>query len=376
MRGPSTSTPPRRFSLARTISLGIGLFWCGPGSLSLPAASSEKFDVSHSTKDFARDCVGRETEKLFVLSFDDGPWEYTEAMLDILAEKGAPATFFVIGSIFAAFPGHAEEYQGLVRRMLTEGHVIANHGMDNDEYTLDDVEKCHIEIKSITNGHDMQHFRPAQGAYTMAKYQQLVDVDYKTVMWNLDVQDWLATKNPETMLEQVRQAVRNPTGQAAVTDLANYGLPRRGSYIMLAHDNHDKMLQTVSGGQTLLGTMIDEIRSSGYRIVSLNECLGTDIPGSGNYCGSDFQDAKKCGGGECPGGLDGECPNGKRCFGSVVCSIGDSDEEDFDSSDVGNQTTKDDWDWSRLQSSGPPRSSGMSLSALGFFAVCGLAHLF
>ncbi len=55
------------------------------------------------------------------LSFDDGPDNtFTPKILDILKEKKAPATFFVIGS-------SANDALGIVRREYAEGHEIGNH---------------------------------------------------------------------------------------------------------------------------------------------------------------------------------------------------------------------------------------------------------
>ena len=54
------------------------------------------------------------------LTFDDGPAEWTEPILDILAEHSAHATFFVIGSI-------ARQRPDVIHRMDAEGHEIGNH---------------------------------------------------------------------------------------------------------------------------------------------------------------------------------------------------------------------------------------------------------
>ena len=59
------------------------------------------------------------------LTFDDGPLpESTDRILDILAEQGVKAAFFVIGR-------RAEQYPDLVRRMHEEGHIIGNHTYDH-----------------------------------------------------------------------------------------------------------------------------------------------------------------------------------------------------------------------------------------------------
>ena len=59
--------------------------------------------------------------KYVALTFDDGPWpETTEQLLDGLAERGAKATFFLIGEQLA---GHEDT----VRRMADEGHQVGSH---------------------------------------------------------------------------------------------------------------------------------------------------------------------------------------------------------------------------------------------------------
>jgi peptidoglycan/xylan/chitin deacetylase (PgdA/CDA1 family) len=54
------------------------------------------------------------------LTFDDGPSEWTEPILDELARHDAGATFFLVGS-------EAERRPEIVRRIAAEGHEIGNH---------------------------------------------------------------------------------------------------------------------------------------------------------------------------------------------------------------------------------------------------------
>jgi peptidoglycan-N-acetylglucosamine deacetylase len=58
--------------------------------------------------------------KAVALTFDDGPSEWTEEILDVLRDAEARATFFVIGD---AIVGREET----LRRMVAEGHEVANH---------------------------------------------------------------------------------------------------------------------------------------------------------------------------------------------------------------------------------------------------------
>ena len=62
------------------------------------------------------------------LTFDDGPSENTEEILDILAEYGVKASFFVTGQA-------GEEAEALYRRIAEEGHTLAMHSYSN-KYSL------------------------------------------------------------------------------------------------------------------------------------------------------------------------------------------------------------------------------------------------
>ena len=64
-------------------------------------------------------------EKVVALTFDDWPWEnHTAAILDILRDNGAKATFFTVGERIAG-PG-----VDLVKRESDEGHQVCTHSWD------------------------------------------------------------------------------------------------------------------------------------------------------------------------------------------------------------------------------------------------------
>ncbi|NLV39563.1 MAG: polysaccharide deacetylase family protein, partial [Bacteroidales bacterium] len=66
-------------------------------------------------------CRGDRADKLVTLTFDDGPDEVmTPKVLDVLQKHDIKATFFVIGSKVEKFPH-------IAKRIVAEGHTIANH---------------------------------------------------------------------------------------------------------------------------------------------------------------------------------------------------------------------------------------------------------
>jgi peptidoglycan-N-acetylglucosamine deacetylase len=54
------------------------------------------------------------------LTFDDGPGPATESLLDVLAARGAKATFFLLGR-------NVERARATTVRLAREGHVLGNH---------------------------------------------------------------------------------------------------------------------------------------------------------------------------------------------------------------------------------------------------------
>lgn len=57
------------------------------------------------------------------IAFDDGPYIYTEQVLDIFANASIHATFFLNGD----WKGNIDDLAHVVKRTLAEGHQIGSH---------------------------------------------------------------------------------------------------------------------------------------------------------------------------------------------------------------------------------------------------------
>lgn len=86
-------------------------------------------------------------QRVVYLTFDDGPGEYTEQLLDVLKRCNVRATFFVVGT---------SEQLDLLPRMAAEGHSIGAHAYRHDykrvyasdEAYFDDLGRIQQEIAS------------------------------------------------------------------------------------------------------------------------------------------------------------------------------------------------------------------------------------
>lgn len=88
-----------------------------------------------------------DTKRVF-LTFDDGPSEVTNQILDTLKQEKVKATFFVLGSNVKILPN-------VVKRIYDEGHYIANHGYSHvyskiyasPQTVLDEFNQCNDAVK-------------------------------------------------------------------------------------------------------------------------------------------------------------------------------------------------------------------------------------
>lgn len=124
---------------------------------------------------------------LVALTFDDGPRSSTTGpLLDGLALRETPATFFLVGS---RIPGNEE----LVRRMAAEGHQIGIHTYD------------HVELKGLSRrDFDLQVGRTraliaqlaGEGNYWLRPPYGLLDKAAEgwcggpVILWSVDPEDW------------------------------------------------------------------------------------------------------------------------------------------------------------------------------------------
>ena len=197
-------------------------------------------------------------EHQVALTFDDGPDPtWTPKILDILKSKGAPAAFFILGQ-------QAENYPGIVRRIVAEGYEFGSHTYTHTNLALAGDERTRLELiatqrllQTIT-GRSTTLFRPPYEADS--RPNQLSEIiplvvaqklGYITVMENIDPEDW-DKPGADVILQRIKQQRRNGT-------------------IILLHDAGGDRSQTVEA----LPKIIDYLRARGDRIVSLGQLLGT-----------------------------------------------------------------------------------------------------
>jgi cellulose synthase/poly-beta-1,6-N-acetylglucosamine synthase-like glycosyltransferase/peptidoglycan/xylan/chitin deacetylase (PgdA/CDA1 family)/spore germination protein YaaH len=202
---------------------------------------------------------GARSDKVLALTFDDGPDpRYTPKILDILAEKGVTATFFIVGSAGAL-------NTDILERIYREGHEIGNHTFTHLNTTIASPERLAFEINATqrliesTIGARTTLFRPPYGddfePQTIDAAQVLTlagSLGYLSIGMDIDPKDW-----------------RRPLASQIVTATIEQASKGEGKVILL-HDAGGIRTSTIEA----LPQIIDKLRDAGFRFVPVHELLG------------------------------------------------------------------------------------------------------
>ena len=154
--------------------------------LAVPASVPET--ASPASAPAQVETVPEETDMPVVaLTFDDGPRSSTTGrLLDELALREVPATFFLLGH---RIPGNED----LVRRMAAEGHQIGVHTYDHVEVTGLSREDFDLQVGKTRSllldilGEGEFWLRPPYGITDAAARQW---ADSPIILWSVDPEDW------------------------------------------------------------------------------------------------------------------------------------------------------------------------------------------
>lgn len=142
--------------------------------------------------------LGDTNKKEIYLTFDQGYENgYTNKILDVLKANDVKANFFVVKPYLTS---NSE----IVKRMVDEGHLVANHSVNHPSMAkVTDESKFKAEFEGVENsfkeltGKDMpKFFRPPMGKYSEQSLDYTQRLGYKTIFWSFAYYDWVPDKQP------------------------------------------------------------------------------------------------------------------------------------------------------------------------------------
>ncbi len=197
---------------------------------------------------------GAQTGRQVALTFDDGPdTTYTPQVLDILAEKGVRATFFLVGA-------RVDELPEITRRIVNDGHALGNHSYAHTRYSAMGRSEIVLDLGRTDDslsravGSRTRLFRPPYGALDPNSVRNVADQGYRIILWSIDSQDWQAPG---------RNAILNTV----------LGQVHPGAIILFHSGGGPR--QNLDGTIQALPLIIDRLQRQGYLLVTVPEMLET-----------------------------------------------------------------------------------------------------
>lgn len=143
------------------------------------------------------------SSKVVYLTFDDGPIpECTPQILDILAQYGVKATFFMVGE-------NVERYPELLARVRREGHAVGNHTYHH----LKGFKTCtHAYLQDVQQANAILQthlFRPPHGRMKYSQKKALRLAGQTIYLWDVLTHDYNPCYSVEKMLSVVKRYTRN-----------------------------------------------------------------------------------------------------------------------------------------------------------------------
>jgi peptidoglycan/xylan/chitin deacetylase (PgdA/CDA1 family) len=182
--------------------------------------------------------------------------EYIPAILDVLDQGKARATFFVTGR-------WAKKNPVLLKIISNRGHQIENHGYSHphpDQLSSvanqAEIKKTESIIEGII-GKKTHLYAPPYGEKGASGLRAADALGYQTILWTLDTVDWRADSTPEI----IAQRILNPAVQFGIK-------PDKSGAIVLMHPKANTL--------KALPVILDQLARDGFSFQTLDGLITID----------------------------------------------------------------------------------------------------
>jgi len=186
------------------------------------------------------------TDKEVVLTFDDGPWPTTPAVLKALSDECTKGVFFPVGK-------HTTYHPEILRQVAAAGHTIGSHTWSHshldskkltEQQVKEEIEKGFSAVKMALRAAPAPFFRFPALAHTQAS------------------RDYLGTRNIAMFSCDVDSNDFKSSGPDQVIQNVMTKLDKQGKGVILMHD-----LQKHTA--IALPTLLRRLKAGGYKVVQM-----------------------------------------------------------------------------------------------------------
>jgi peptidoglycan/xylan/chitin deacetylase (PgdA/CDA1 family) len=176
----------------------------------------------------------KQSDSILLTFDDDGSPQNVRRILEILADKGVKAMFFIKSD-------WASEHPAIIEQIGHAGHIIGNHTFSHPDLLAVSKE---VVAREITKGLPSLWFRPPMGRYNAQVRNIATHYGFYVCYWTIDSGDWT-----DNSMATIRFTIFHELRPGAV---------------ILFH-LHGKLTAE------LLPGLIDDIRSRGYELTAFSE---------------------------------------------------------------------------------------------------------
>jgi len=182
---------------------------------------------------------------MVALTFDDGPGDLTDQVLDILQEHNVVATFFVMGR-------KIEDNSDTVLRAYEMDCEIGNHSWSHP--SLDRISSARIHTQLLDTGTAIESItgvapaimRPTYGRVNKKVINTSRELGLALILWSIDPSDYL-DKSPESIYDHIMEKVEDKD-------------------IILLHDIHERSIEATK-------LLIPSLKARGFQLVTVSELM-------------------------------------------------------------------------------------------------------
>ncbi|KAL2150476.1 hypothetical protein VTH82DRAFT_7039 [Thermothelomyces myriococcoides] len=199
---------------------------------------------------------------VLALAYDDGPYQFTSRLVDILDAAGAKATFFWTGTLYGCIYNQADA----VKKAFASGHQIASHTWTHPHWSGYSAAQIQQEMTRLEDafvnliGKKPAYVRPPYLETGGQVLSVLGQMGYKVITNDIDTGDW-NNQSPQQSEQAFIQAGAGGNG-----------------HIPLMHETYDSTVNV------LTPWIIDWAKQNNLQLVTIAECL--DDPDGGYQPGN------------------------------------------------------------------------------------------
>ncbi|KAG9041873.1 Carbohydrate esterase 4 protein, partial [Tulasnella sp. UAMH 9824] len=193
------------------------------------------------------------------ITFDDGPYTWTEDIVKTLKTYNAKATFFVNGNNWGCI--YTTDNERRLKAAYNAGHQIASHTWSHANWTTltndqlkKEMTKTDTALKKIL-GVKPAYVRPPYGSYNQASREVAASNGQSIVIWDFDSGD--TTTATVQQIKDSYKAIANKKPKNILT---------------LNHETHE------TSAKEVLTYALQTLKAKGYKFVTVAECLGNPKP--------------------------------------------------------------------------------------------------